>query len=155
MRGSAGENLVRPLGEEFQARGVAAGDFEDAPAVVGDVFERAHDGGPFHVALAQLDLEAFPQPGFVALFAAEFLDVEIEHARAEDAQPLLGPAEVDDVADVEIFVSSLTAAAVQDAEGTDKQQANRAGLGDHRRNGHIEPGPLPPPSTLEPVLVSL
>ena len=42
----AGEDFVRAFGEEFQAGGVAASDFEDTVAIVADFIEGFHHGGP-------------------------------------------------------------------------------------------------------------
>src|ERR1017187_9451624 len=103
MSGSGGEDLAQAVGEIFEAfRTVAAGLFGHYPAVVADVVHGFHDGGPVVVPFEQLHVEAFPQAFGVALFAAELLDVELLDARPEDANPLLWPAIVDDVADVEV-----------------------------------------------------
>src|ERR1035441_3227124 len=101
--GSGGQYLGEAVGEVFESfRGVAAGLFGHHPAVVADVVHGLHDGRPIVIAFEQLNVEALPQAFGVALLAAEFLDMELLDAWPEDANPLLGPAVVDDVADIEM-----------------------------------------------------
>src|SRR4051812_47458312 len=72
---SARVELVDALGEELEARGVAAADFGDAVAGVADVIERLHHVGPAGVAFAELDAEARAGAVLVALGAAVVLEV--------------------------------------------------------------------------------
>ena len=111
------KKLVGPLGEELQARGVAAGDFEDAPACVADLVERFHRRRPVVVAFAEFDLKAFAQAFGVALFAAEFLDVQIEDARAEDAHPMLRPAVGHEIAEIEMPADPRAADLIDETRG--------------------------------------
>src|ERR1019366_9459087 len=101
--GSGGQYLGEAVGEVFESfRGVAAGLFGHHPAVVADVVHGLHDGGPVIVAFEQLHVEALPQAFGVALLAAEFLDMELLDAWPKDANPLLGPTVVENVADIEM-----------------------------------------------------
>lgn len=72
------------------------------PALVADFVEGLHDGGPVVVALEELDVETGPLAGLVGLRAGVLLDVEGGDPLAEDADPLFGPAVVDEVAAVEV-----------------------------------------------------
>src|SRR5437016_5089978 len=81
---------------------VSAADFGCSPAAVAHVIEGRQHGRPVAVALAELDVEPGARPLLVTERAAVFFDVNLENSLAENANPLLGPAVVDDVADVEI-----------------------------------------------------
>ena len=67
-----------------------------------DGVEGLHHGGPLHIALPEFDVEPLPEAGIVAFFAAKFFDMKVENAGAEGAEPLFGPARIDDIADVEV-----------------------------------------------------
>ena len=67
-----------------------------------DGVECLHDCGPLHIALTEFDVEPLPEAGIVAFFSAEFFDMKVQNAGAEDAEPLFGPARIDDIADVEV-----------------------------------------------------
>src|ERR1044071_6165631 len=87
---SGGENLchsIRKVSESFRA--IAATLLGNAPAVVANIIQGAHDRGPIVVTLPERDIEAFIRPGRVPLFAAVFLDVQLLNALAEDMNPLL------------------------------------------------------------------
>src|SRR6266702_7915523 len=99
---STGENSVHALGDVLEPSRVAAGNLGDAPAAKADFIQRLHDRRPVVVAFEQGNVEALPQAFLVAPFAAEFLDVERDDALVENADPLFGPAGVDDVADIEV-----------------------------------------------------
>src|SRR5439155_5815405 len=91
---------LRNIFESFEtARAVL---FGDGPAIVSDVVEGFHDGGPIVIAFAERHVEAFPQSLTVALLEAELLDMKFLDAFAEDAYPVLRPAEVEDVADIKM-----------------------------------------------------
>src|ERR1039457_4887610 len=125
--GSGGQYLGEAVGEVFESfRGVAAGLFGHHPTVVSDVVHRLHDGGPVVVAFEQLHVEALPQAFSVALLAAEFLDMELLDARPENANPLLGPAVVDDVADIKVPADG---GAVEFIDGTEGFQPAGPGGG--------------------------
>src|SRR6185503_18022556 len=117
---SAREAAVHARADVLQTRAVAAADLGDAPAVVADVVEGLHDRGPVVVALAELDAEAVPAAILVHLLAAEFLDVELQHARTEDARPLLGPAVDEEVAEVEVPADVVAADLVEVAVGLER-----------------------------------
>src|SRR5208337_3788661 len=103
LRRSGFKDAGQAPGEVLQAlRAVATALFGDAPAGVVDVVQGAHHGGPVVVAFEEFNVKALPEAMVVAELAAEFFDVELLDARAEDANPLFRPAEVDDVADVEV-----------------------------------------------------
>src|SRR6266478_2307818 len=98
-RRSAVENLAHPLGNILESFGaVAARLLGDAPAVVADFVQCLHDRRPIVVAFRERHAEAFPKPFVVAFLAAEFFDVQLLDAFAQDANPFLGPAVVNDVA---------------------------------------------------------
>ena len=101
-RDLAGEDFVGALSKKLEAGGIATADFEDTPAVVIDGVESLHDCGPLHIALPEFDVEPLPEAGIVAFFAAKFFDMKVENAGAEGAEPLFGPARIDDIADVEV-----------------------------------------------------
>ena len=67
-----------------------------------DGVEGLHDCGPLHIALTEFDVEPLPETRIVAFFSAKFFDMKVENAGAKDAEPLFGPARIDDIADVEV-----------------------------------------------------
>src|SRR5205823_8514107 len=90
---SACEDFGHSIGEVFEAFwAVGAGLFCDAPTVVADVVEGFHDRGPIVVALEEVGAFA---PGV-------FFDVKFLDAFAEDMNPMIGPTDGHDVADVEV-----------------------------------------------------
>src|SRR6266849_8459512 len=99
---STGEDAVHPLGDVLEPSRVAAGNLSDAPAVEANFIQRFHDRRPVVVAFEQGNVEALPQAFLVAPLAAEFFDMERDDPFVENADPLFGPAVVDDVADIEV-----------------------------------------------------
>src|SRR5947209_6243316 len=90
---SACEDFGHAVGEVFEAfRAVGAGLFGDAPTVVADVVEGFHDGGPVIVAFEEVG----------AFAAGVFFDVKFLDALSKDVNPMIGPADSHDVADVEM-----------------------------------------------------
>ena len=73
---------------------VAEADFGGDPALVADVDQGLADGRPVDLSLAELVVEP--------LGLGVFLDVDLEDPLAQLANPLLGIAVLDDVADVEV-----------------------------------------------------
>ena len=78
----------------FHRLEIAKADFRGDPALVADVAQGRSDGGPVDLALAQAVIEP--------LLLLVFLDVHLEDPLAQLADPFLGIAELDDVADVEV-----------------------------------------------------
>src|SRR5262245_40322657 len=76
--------------------------FGDGPALIADVIQRFHDRRPIVVAFEVFHVEAGAQAVFVHLLAAVLFDVKFLNALAQDANPLLGPTEINDVANIEV-----------------------------------------------------
>src|SRR2546421_11003003 len=70
--------------------------------MVAYIVERFHDRGPIVVAFEVFDGEAGGEAVFFHSLAAVFLHVELVDAFAQDANPLLGPAEINDVAYIKV-----------------------------------------------------
>ena len=81
---------------------VSGMEFEGGGALVADVFERRVDGGPVDLALAGIDPAGGGGAGLLVALEGEVLDVELDDALAEGANPILRVAVEDDVADVEV-----------------------------------------------------
>lgn len=79
---SAFVNPVDPLGNVLQPLAASAGQFGRSPALKSNLIQSLHHCGPVAVAFPQVDVEACTQPLFVALLAAEFLDVQFDNALA-------------------------------------------------------------------------
>src|SRR6266568_3322070 len=98
-----GENFSHPLGKVFESlQAVRTVLLSDSPAIVSDVVQCFHDGRPIVITFPERHVEALPEPLGIALFAAEFLDVKLLNAVAENCDPVLGPAKVEDIANVEM-----------------------------------------------------
>src|SRR2546430_16519625 len=90
---------VRKLGEPFGT--ITATLLRDAPAVVPDFVQRTHHRRPVVVAFKERNRETCARTLAIAFLAAVFLDVQLLNALAENANPLLGPANRNHVAYVE------------------------------------------------------
>ena len=91
--------MGEPRGVFEAGRAILLGDH---PAGVADLVEGGEDLGPIAVPFKKIDSKAGAGAFFVADFAAVFLDVNLDDAWAKRANPVLGPAGVDDVADVKM-----------------------------------------------------
>src|SRR5450759_597961 len=106
----------------FKPLRVAAGYFGDEPALVADVIEGLHDSGPVAVAGEQFHVEAFPQAFLVAFGAAEFLDVDLGNAFAQNADPLFRPAVIDNVAHVKVPADARAVEFIDVARGFERAE---------------------------------
>src|SRR2546421_12765776 len=70
--------------------------------MVAYIVERFHDRGPIVVAFEVFDGETGGEAVFFHSLAAVFLHVKLVDAFAQDANPLLGPAEINDVAYIKV-----------------------------------------------------
>src|SRR5262249_23078080 len=106
-RNSAGQDFGQSLAKVFEAFGsVSAALFGDRPSGVSNVIQSLHHRRPIVIALEQVDVEAFPETLVVTTLPAEFLDVQFLDSLSENSHPLLGPAVIDDVADIEMPANS-------------------------------------------------
>src|SRR5437660_2291855 len=101
--GSFAKNPGHPLRNVFQRfEIVGAVLLSYAPAVIADFIQSFHDGRPIIVAFAERRAKTFPQSFGVASLAAEFLDMKLLNPLAQNANPLLRPAVVENISDVEM-----------------------------------------------------
>src|SRR5439155_14739889 len=103
MADSRAENFAHASRKIFEAFGrIAPRLFGNRPAIIADLVQRFHDRGPVIVPFAERHAEAFPQSIAVSLFAAVLFNVQLLNAFAQNCNPLLGPAEVEHVTNIEM-----------------------------------------------------
>ena len=125
------QQLVHPPDDVLHGGQIAVADLGGDPALVADVDQRLAHGRPVDLALAELVVEP--------LRLGVFLDVDLEDPLAQLADPLLGVAELDDVADVEIGTDRGTAELVDVAGELDGAQEE---LVPDLLDGDLDPGLL-------------
>ena len=98
-----GKDLLQTQAEIVEPfRRVSAALLRNGPPGVTDLIHGFHHRRPIVVTFEELHVEPLPESFAIALFAAEFLYMELLDAFAQDANPLLGPAVIEDVPDIKM-----------------------------------------------------